>query len=443
VDCIEKRRILRYSFVTHKINLKENTPMKNTIKFKEFSTDDQELLSPIDLIIREGVQKILQAAIEAEINEHLSRYKNMTDNNGHRIVVKNGYKQKRNILTGVGPLEIHQPRVDDRKLTDYGIDRFSSKILPPFMRRVPTIDKLVPVLYLHGISTDDFPKALESIIGPGAKGLSANTIVRLKRIWEDEYTAWRKRDLSSKEYIYIWADGIHSKIRLDDQKSCMLVLMGVNPDGKKELIAVEDGYRESKQSWKELLLSLKSRGLKKDPKLAIGDGALGFWSALREVFPNIKEQRCWVHKTANILDKMPKIVQPKAKMMIHDIYLAPTVKDAEKAFNLFVETYNAKYPKATECLSKDEDALFAFYSFPAKHWKHIRTTNPIESAFATVRLRTRRTKGAGSRVTALTMVWKLCQEAEKAWQRIAGYKQLPLVIEEKKFVDGELVDEAA
>jgi putative transposase len=417
--------------------------MNNSIKFQDISTEEQSLLSPIDLIIKEGAQKILQAAIEAEINDHLAKYKNLTDGNGHRIVVKNGYKEKRNILTSIGPLEIQQPRVDDRRLSDYGIERFSSIILPPFMRRTPTIDKLVPLLYLHGISTDDFPKALEAILGPGAKGLSANTIIRLKKIWEEEYIKWRKRDLSNKEYIYIWADGIHSKIRLNDDKSCMLVVIGVNTYGKKELIAVEDGYRESKQSWKELLLSLKSRGLQKVPKLAVGDGAMGFWSALREVFPTIKEQRCWVHKTSNILDKMPKAVQLKAKMMIHDIYLAPTIKDASKAYKLFVETFEAKYPKATECLCKDEDALFSFYSFPAKHWKHIRTTNPIESAFATVRLRTRRTKGAGSRITALTMVWKLCKEAEKSWQRIAGYKQLPLVIAEKKFVNGELVDEAA
>ena len=415
--------------------------MNKTIKFTEDST--AEALSLIDQIVRQGAQRMLQVAIDQEVEEFIKKHSHLYDENGHRLVVRNGYKDSRGITTGAGVLEVRQSRVDDRKLDEYGIERFTSKILPPFMRRVPSIDTLIPVLYLHGISTDDFPKALEAILGEGAKGLSSNTVVRLKKIWEEEYKTWSQRSLKGKEYIYIWADGIYTNIRLDDHKSCLLVLMGVNCDGKKELIAVSDGYRESKQSWRELLLDVQSRGLDIQPKIAVGDGALGFWGALSEVYGKTKQQRCWVHKTANILDKMPKSVQSKAKSMIHNMYMAPTAADAREAYDLFIKTFEAKYPKAVACLTKDEDSLFSFYSFPAQHWKHIRTTNPIESTFATVRLRTKRTKGAGNRMTALTMTWKLCQEAEKSWQRIFGYKLLPLVIEDKKFVDGELQEEVA
>jgi transposase-like protein len=417
-------------------------PMKKNNTLKDFKPEE-ETQNLLDKIIREGARKMLQIALEEEVEEFINAHSARKDEHGHRIVVKNGYKPPRSILSGAGPLEINQPRIDDRKLEELGEQRFSSKILPPFMRRVPSLNNLIPILYLQGVSTDDFPQALSAILGEGAKGLSANTVVRLKSVWEEEYKTWTNRDLSGKKYVYVWADGIYANIRLEDEKSCLLVLMGATSSGDKELIAVSDGYRESKQSWKEVLLDVKARGLTDAPKLAIGDGALGFWAALREVYPKTKWQRCWVHKTANILDKMPKSIQAKAKGMIQDIYMADTEKEARKAYKLFVETFEAKYPKAVECLTKDEEHLFTFYSFPAMHWIHIRTTNPIESTFATVRQRSRRTKGHGSRTAALTMIWKLCMEAQKSWIKLRGSKLLTLVEEEKKFVDGEMVKEDA
>ena len=403
----------------------------------------EEAISLIDAFVRQGAQKMLQVALEEELADFIARHQELKSDNGRQIVVRNGYKDEREILTGAGPLRIRQPRVDDRKLAGTGFERFSSKILPPFMRRVPSIENLIPALYLHGISMDDFSEALSAILGNGAKGLSANTIMRLKNSWEEEYRIWAKRDLTGKQYLYLWVDGIYSNVRLEDDRSCMLVVMGATSSGDKELVSVCDGYRESKQSWKELLLDCKSRGLVIPPKLAVGDGALGFWAALAEVYPTTKRQRCWVHKTGNILDKMPKSIQGKAKSMIHDIYMAPTRESAEKAYRLFVETFEAKYPKAVECLTKDEEDLFAFYSFPAQHWKHVRTTNPIESTFATVRLRTRKTKGSGSRMATLTMVWKLCMEASKSWYKLSGYRLLQLVETDKQFVNGELADEVA
>jgi putative transposase len=409
----------------------------------EIGNTREETISLFDDIVRKGAQKMLQAALEEEVGDFIARHQSRKDENGRHIVVKNGFKTERDILTGAGPLRIRQPRVDDRKLDGIGLERFTSKILPPFMRRAPSIENLIPSLYLHGISMDDFPEALAAILGEGVKGLSANTIVRLKRIWEDEYLTWAKRDLTGKQYLYLWVDGIYTNVRLTDDRCCMLTIMGATSPGDKELVAVADGYRESKQSWKEVLLDCKSRGLIIPPKLAVGDGALGFWAALDEVFPTTKRQRCWVHKTGNILDKMPKSIQSKAKSMIHDMYMAPTKEAAGKAYRLFTDTFEAKYPKAVECLTKDEEDLFAFYSFPAQHWKHIRTTNPIESTVATVRLRTRKTKGSGSRIAALTMVWKLCMEAEKSWRKLSGYRLLQLVEEDKVFVNGELVDEVA
>lgn len=416
--------------------------MRKSITIDTFKTEEgsQNLL---EKIIREGARKMLQVALEAEVQEFIDLYANHKDSNGHRVVVKNGYKPSRSILSGIGPLEIKQPRVDDRLLEEAGESRFRSKILPPFIRRVPSLDNLIPLLYLQGISTDDFPRALEAILGEGAKGLSANTVVRLKSVWEEEYKSWAKRELTGKKYVYVWADGIYTNIRLEDERSCLLVLMGATSSGNKELIAVTDGYRESKQSWRELLLDLKQRGLTEEPKLAVGDGALGFWAALAEVYPKTKWQRCWVHKTANILDKMPTSIGPKAKAMIQAIYMAATEKEARKAYKLFVDSFEAKYPKAVECLTKDEEHLFAFYSFPALHWCHIRTTNPIESTFATVRLRARRTKGYGNRIAALSMLWKLCLEAEKSWNKLRGSKLLTLVIEDKRFIDGEMVKEDA
>ena len=309
--------------------------------------------------------------------------------------------------------------------------------------RCQAFEGLIPVLYLKGISTGDFGEALAAILGEGAKGLSASTITRLKEGWLEEHKQWSRRSLEGKEYAYLWADGIYVNVRLDDERSCLLVLMGATREGKKELVAISDGYRESKASWREMLLDLKARGLKMAGKLAIGDGALGFWAAADEVFPGMKHQRCWVHKTANVLDKLPKGVQSKAKAMLHDMYQAETKEAAMKTYQLFVASFKDKYPKAVECLEKDEQVLFTFYEFPAAHWIHIRTTNPIESTFATVRLRTAKTKGCGSRAATLSMVFKLCQEAEKSWRCLDGTKWIPMVLEGKHFIDGELKEDAA
>jgi transposase-like protein len=377
---------------------------------------------------------MLQAALETEVAEHIERFAGVVDATGHRQVVRNGWKPERAIQTGIGPVSIRQPRVEDRRQGE----GFTSRILPPYMRRVPSIDALIPALYLHGVSTGDFTEALVSILGPQAQGLSAANIVRLKEGWKQEYDAWQKRDLSGKHYVYVWADGIYFNVRLEDDRTCILVLIGATEDGDKELITVYDGYRESKASWKEVLKDLKRRGLKKAPLLATGDGALGFWSAMEEDWPTTQAQRCWVHKTANILDKMPKGVQGRAKSAIHDMYMAETKQQALTALETFMETYQAKYPKACECLLDDRDALFAFYDFPAEHWVHLRTTNPIESTFATVRHRTNRTKGCGSRIATLTMVFKLATEAEKHWRKLNNHALILKLLQGAAFVDGIL-----
>jgi putative transposase len=402
-----------------------------------------ETMGALEIIVREGARKMLQAALEAEIEEHLSRFKHLVDEDGKRMVVRNGVMPERTVLTGAGPIPITRPRVDDRALDAMGEQRFTSRILPPFMRRAPSIDTLVPVLCLKGISTDDFPTALEAILGPQAKGLSASTIVRLKEIWTEEYAEWSKRDLSGKRYVYVWADGVYCNARLEDERSCQLVVMGADSFGNKELLAVSDGYRESTQSWKEILLDLRSRGLTKAPALAVCDGAMGFQAAAAEIWPETRIQRCWFHKSGNVLDKLPKALQAKAKGMLHDMYLAPTREEALKTFALFMESFGEKYPKAVECLVKDKDDLFAFYDFPAMHWIHLRTTNPIESTFATVRLRHRRAKGNGTRKATLAMVYKLCREAEQSWRKLDGFKFIPLVEAGIKFVNGERVDEVA
>ena len=400
---------------------------------------DTESWTVLEKIAREGARKMLQQALEMEVDNYLQAHAKEVDESGRRTVVRNGYHPQRSIDSGIGKLPIKQPRVDDRKQ----VERFSSTILPKYLRRMPSIDNLIPCLYLKGISTNGFTTALTAILGEGVSGLSAATIVRLKQSWEAEYQKWSKRDLSNKQYVYIWADGIYFNVRMDDERSCILVIIGADAAGNKELLAVEDGYRESKLAWKDMLCGLKRRGLQQAPKLAAGDGALGFWAALAEEFPTTRRQRCWVHKTANILDKMPKSIQAKAKNKIHEIYMAKTRKDAEEAYHYFVELYEAKYPKAVECLTKDQEDLFSFYDFPAVHWRHIRTTNPIESTFATVRLRTKRTKGSGSRIATITMVFKLIQEAQKSWQRLHGYKIIPLVLEDVKFEDGEEVKRAS
>ena len=417
--------------------------MKKDTQEKQICTDGQHW-SALEQIAREGARRMLAMALENEITEFIQKHKSLVDENGKQVVVRNGYHDDREIVTGLGPVSIRQPRLDDRKIGKYSNDeRFSSKILPRYLRRIPSIDNLIPVLYLKGISTNDFPKALSSILGEGVKGLSAANIVRLKQGWENEYREWSRRDLSDKKYVYFWVDGIYFNVRLDSERSCILVIMGADEDGNKELIAVSDGYRESKTAWRELLLNLKGRGLEMGPNLAVGDGALGFWAALEEIYPKTKKQRCRVHKTANILDKMPKSIQSKAKSKIHDMYMAETKESALKAFDHFVESFGSKYPRAVECLEKDKNDLFTFYDFPGVHWIHIRTTNPVESTFATVRNRTKRTKGSGSRTATLTMVYKLSLEAGKTWKKLKGHKLLPLVLREAKFIDGELKEEAA
>lgn len=391
-------------------------------------------------ILRQGAQKMLATAIENEVQEYLAEHARQLDQDGHRLVVRNGHLPERQIQTGIGQVTVQQPRINDKRVDTNGQrQRFSSKILPPYLRRTRSIDELIPWLYLKGISTGDFSEALVALLGPQASGLSATNIVRLKSCWEQEWKDWSSRSLKGKVYVYIWVDGIYFNVRLEDkvnQRQCILVLMGATANGKKELIAVADGYRESEQSWKELLLEVKARGLEVDPKLAVGDGALGFWAAIAKVFPSTAGQRCWVHKTANVLNKLPKGLQGKAKAMLHDIWMAPSKAEAEKAFDLFIETFQAKYPKAAECLAKDRETLLVFYDFPAEHWIHIRTTNPIESTFATVRLRTYKTKGCGSRTACLTMVFKLAQTAERHWRRLNGSELLDEVIRGVCFVDG-------
>jgi len=383
---------------------------------------------------------MLAEAVENEVAEYITAHAHQRDANGLRQVVRNGHMPARAIQTGIGPVEVARPRVNDKRTDADGYRiRFTSKILPPYLRRTKAIDELVPWLYLKGISTGDFPEALQALLGPGAEGLSATNICRLKRVWEAEWKDWSRRDLAGKRYVYVWADGIHFNVRLADEanrKQCILVLMGATADGTKELIGIADGYRESEASWLELLRGLKARGLTVDPKLAVADGALGFWAAARKLWPTTREQRCWVHKMANVLNKLPKSVQPRAKGMLHEIWQAETKADAEKAFGLFVTTFEAKYPKAVACLTKDRDVLLTFYDFPAEHWIHLRTTNPIESTFATVRLRHRRTKGSGSRVACLTMVFKLARAAEKRWRRLNGSALLPDVIHGVRFLDG-------
>jgi transposase-like protein len=391
-------------------------------------------------LLRCGAQRMLAEAVEQEVAEYIAAHAHERDADGHRQVVRNGHMPPRWILTGLGPVEAVRPRVNDKRIDEQGNRmRFTSRILPPYLRRTKALDELVPWLYLKGISTGDFPEALQALLGPSAAGLSATNICRLKRLWEAQWKDWSRRDLSQKRYVYVWADGVYFNVRLEDEanrKQCILVLMGATEDGRKELIGLADGYRESEQSWLELLRDLQGRGLRIDPKLAVADGALGFWAACRKLWPTTREQRCWVHKTANVLNKLPKGVQAKAKAMLHEIWQAETKADAERAFDRFVATFEAKYPRAVACLVKDRDVLLTFYDFPAEHWIHLRTTNPIESTFATVRLRHRRTKGSGSRTACLTMVFKLARAAEKRWRRLNGSALLREVIRGVRFVDG-------
>lgn len=402
--------------------------MKKHDMFINFRTGLEEIL-------REGSRKLLQQVIENEVKECLELYQDWKHKHGRKIIKRNGYLPKRQIQTGIGSVSIEQPRIR-------GV-QFSSAILPRYLRRIPSIDALVPALYLKGVSTGDMQEALEAILGKDAKGLSPTNIVRLKELWEKEYAEWTRRDLSLKHYAYIWADGIYFNVRLSDERPCLLVIVGATVDGTKELLAIHDGIRESKLSWQEVLHDLKRRGLTQGPRLAIGDGALGFWGALEEGFPSCSHQRCWVHKTANVLDKMSKSVQVHAKKLIHEMYMSPTKVKGIEAFESFISLYEAKYPKACDCLKKDKERLFTFYDFPAMHWQHIRTTNPIESTFATVRHRSQKTKGCGSRAATLSMVYKLGISAEKSWRKLKGHELISKVIEGVKFKDGEEVKIAA
>ena len=393
-------------------------------------------------VLRRGAQQLLAQAVEAEVADWIDRRQDCRDSDGLRQVVRNGHLPQRTLTTGLGPVAVQQPRVHDRRPAERR-EKFSSTILPPYLRKTKSIEELIPWLYLKGVSSGDFSEALAALLGPQAKGLSATTVTRLKSIWEKEYHEWSRRSLAGKQYVYVWADGVYFNIRLEGGRQCILVLMGATADGKKELIAIQDGQRESEQSWKELLLDVQTRGLSVEPKLAIGDGALGFWKALRQIWPATGEQRCWVHKTANVLDKLPKSVQPKAKQMLHEMYLSPGRVEANKAFDLFVSSYEAKYPKATECLAKDRMELLRFYDFPAEHWLHLRTTNGIESVLATVRLRTEKTKGSGTRVACLTMVFKLMESASRRWRVLNGSGLLNDVLKGTVFVDGIKNEDAA
>lgn len=393
--------------------------------------------SALEEVLRHGARRMLQEAIEQEVLEYIESCQCLKNENSRRLVTRNGHLPARNILTGIGPISIQQPRVRDRR----NGHTFSSAIVPKYKRKTKSLDQLIPELYLRGISTNQFPDALSAILGDNSEGLSATNIARMKTIWEEEYSQWKQRDLTGSRYVYVWADGIYFNIRLNEDRPSLLILIGATEEGRKELIGIFDGIRESKQSWKDFLQSLKARGLVIDPSLAVGDGALGFWAAIEEEFPRCRQQRCWVHKTANVLDKMAKSVQPNAKRMIHEMYLSPTKETALKAFDDFLANYSAKYPGACKCLEKDKDQLFTFYDFPAEHWIHLRTTNPIESTFATVRHRTRQTKGCGSRIATLTMVYKLTKLAEKGWIRLRGFALLSKVIAGVKFKDGEEVKE--
>ena len=392
---------------------------------------------PLTELLRNGAQRLIADAVEAELQVLLYQYAAFKNLQGHQQVVRNGYLPEREIQTGIGPVRIRVPKIRDK--SGQGI-KFNSTLLPPYLRKTKSVEEVLPWLYLKGISTGDFQEALQALLGTDAKGLSASTISRCKQLWEEEHAVWSRRSLENKRYVYIWADGVYFNIRSDHARQCILVIIGVTEQGRKEFIAIEDGYRESEQSWSELLLRIKAQGLMYSPELAVGDGALGFWKALRKVFPQTVQQRCWVHKTANVLNKVPKVIQPKVKQALHEIWMAPTKMDAYKAFDVAISTYSAKYPKAMECLEKDKDEMLAFYDFPAIHWQHIRTSNPIESTFATVRLRTAKTRGCVARHTILSMVYKLGQSAQKRWRKLRGFNLLAEIIRGVQFKDGERID---
>lgn len=388
-------------------------------------------------LIREAAKAVLAEAISAEAEEHIDRFRSVVDEKGNRRVVLNGYLPEREIQTGAGVLPIRQPRVRVKGAgPDDGELKFQSKLIPPYLRKAKNIEDLIPWLYLRGISTNDMTDVLAGLLGVDPVGFSASSVVRCKKVWEDEFSAWEKRSLKGKRYVYVWADGVYFNVRLTGERACILVLIGATHDGRKEVIAIHDGTRESEQSWTEMLVDLKARGLDEAPMLAIGDGALGFWKAVSKVWPETRHQRCWTHKMANILNKLPKSAHATAKSLLQAIWMAETEELALKAFDAFVATYSAKYPKAVECLVKDKEELLAFFDFPAEHWRHLRTSNPIESTFATVRQRTSRTKGSGSRMATLSMVFKLAMCAQAKWRRLNGHEQLGALISGVQFKDG-------
>jgi len=397
---------------------------------------------PLLTVLRDGARRMLTQAIEAEVADFLAIHADRLDEAGRRRVVRNGHAPERTIQTGIGPITVQRPRVRDRMADENARIRFTSKVLPPFLRRTRNVEELLPWLYLKGISTGQFEETLTVLLGPDAPGLSSTTIRRLVASWQDEHERWQGRDLSTRRYVYVWADGVYFAPRLEHERQCILVLIGADASGSKELLAIDDGFRESEQSWHELLVRLRDgNGLTIDPELATGDGALGFWKAVRKVWPAARQQRCWVHKTSNVLNFLPKSLQGKAKADLHAIYEADHRAAAEAAFERFLAKYQAKYDKAAACLAKDRETLLAFYDFPAEHWKHIRTGNPIESTFATVRLRTDKSKGCLSRATALAFVFKLAKQAEGHWRRLNGSERLAEIIRGVRFRDGEAVQD--
>jgi putative transposase len=405
---------------------------------KAVAAPEVTINDPLSELLKVGARGLIAQAVEAELAMMLMKHEDNKLPDGRPAVVRNGYLPERTIQTGLGDVDIRVPKVRDRSKA--GI-KFNSNLLPPYLKRSKSIEEMLPWLYLKGLSTGSYGEALSSLLGEQAKGLSANTISRLKSQWIDEHTEWRKRDLSDKRYVYFWADGIYSHVRMDD-RLCLLVIIGVTEHGTKELVAVEDGFRESTASWAEVLTGLRERGLTFSPKLAVGDGALGFWGAISQVYPVCRHQRCWVHKTANVLNKLPKSMQPKVKEALHDIWMAESRDKAKTAFDSAITRFGAKYPQAMNCLEKDREELLAFYDFPAEHWIHIRTTNPIESTFATVRLRTKKARNCGSRDTTLAMVYKLMESAQKRWKKIKGFNLLTLVVNNVEFKDGvQVIDQ--
>jgi len=404
------------------------------LKLTTCATEGQtsEIKRSLDDLAREGARRMILAALELEVDEYVQQLRHLRDELGHAMVVRNGHAQERTVQLGAGPVKVKAPRVNDRRPDQ----RFASNILPPYMRRSPRLEEALPVLYLRGLSTGDFSEALAALLGQEVAGFSATTITRLLKVWQEEYQTWRKRSLAGKEYVYIWADGVHFNIRLEEDRLACLAIIGVLPDGRKEVIALEDGYRESTESWASVLRDLKRRGMVV-PMLAIGDGNLGFWAALRDVYPETREQRCWKHKIANVLDKLPKRLQARAKDMLHEIMYAPDRQTALEELALFSKEYGARYPKAVETLTKDRDRLLTFFDFPAEHWIHLRTTNPIESTFSTVKARTKKTKGAGSRRAGLAMAFKLLLAAEERWRRVNAPHLVALLKAGVEFPNGE------